>query len=208
MRTTSVTARIAGMRPLRFLVVVLSVVVLVFAAVGCGGGGGDNGDSASGTAPDVWAATVCGALGNWVTSLQEGSRELGTQMRNTKDLKTVKSRFVTFLENAEESSHEMVEKVKEADAPDVDQGEAIQEELVTALEKVENSFSNAVDKANDLSTDSLASFSQGVGKLSQDVQNNLATTGSDFNSLSDRFNSTELDNATDGEPACQQFKSG
>jgi hypothetical protein len=196
------------MRPLRFLVVVLSVVVLAFAAGGCGGGGGDNGDSASGTAPDVWAATVCGALGNWVTSLQEGSRELGTQMRNTKDLKTVKSRFVTFLENAEESSHEMVEKVKEADAPDVDQGEAIQEELVTALEKVENSFSNAVDKANDLSTDSLASFSQGVGKLSQDVQNNLATTGSDFNSLSDRFNSTELDNATDGEPACQQFKSG
>jgi hypothetical protein len=208
MRTTSVTARIAGMRAPRFLVVVLSVVVLAFAAAGCGGGGGDNGDSASGTAPDVWAATVCGALGNWVTSLQEGSRELGTQMRNTKDLKTVKSRFVTFLENAEESSHEMVEKVKEADAPDVDQGEAIQEELVTALEKVENSFSNAVDKANDLSTDSLASFSQGVGKLSQDVQNNLATTGSDFNSLSDRFNSTELDNATDGEPACQQFKSG
>ena len=196
------------MRPLRFLVVVLSVVVLAFAAAGCGGGGGDDGDSASGTAPDLWAASVCGALGNWVTSLQEGSRELGTQMRDTKDLKTVKSRFVTFLENAEESSHEMVEKVKEADAPDVEQGEAIQEELVTALEKVENSFSNAVDNANDLSTDSLAQFSQGVGKLSQDVQNNLATTGSDFNSLSDKFNSTELDNATDGEPACQQFKSG
>jgi hypothetical protein len=196
------------MRPLRSLVVVLSIVVLAFAAAGCGGGGdGDNGDSASGTAPDVWAASVCGALGNWVQSLQEGSRELGTQMRDTKDLKTVKTRFVTFLENAEESSHEMVEKVKDADAPDVEQGEAIQEELVTALEKVEKSFSNAVDKANDLSTDSLQAFSQGVGKLSQDVQDNLATTGSDFNSLSDRFNSTELDNATDGEPACQQFKS-
>jgi hypothetical protein len=197
------------MRPLRSLVVVLSIVVLAFAAAGCGGGGdGDNGDSASGTAPDIWAASVCGALGNWVQSLQEGSRDLGTQMRNTKDLKAVKARFVTFLEDAEESSHEMVEKVKDADAPDVEQGEAIQEELVTALEKVEKSFSNAVDEANDLSTDSLQSFSQGVGKLSQEVQDNLATTGSDFNSLSDRFNSTELDNATDGEPACQQFKSG
>lgn len=196
------------MRPLRFLAVALSIVVLACAAAGCGGGGDSNGDSASGTAPDIWAATVCGALGNWVTSLQEGSRDLGTQMRDTKDLKTVKSRFVTFLENAEKSSHEMVEKVKEADAPDVEQGEAIQDELVTALEKVETSFSNAVDKANDLSTDSLQAFSQGVGKLSQDVQDNLATTGDDFNSLSDRFNSTELDNATDGEPACQQFKSG
>ena len=195
------------MRPLRFLVVVLSIAALAFAAAGCGGGGGDNGDSASGTAPDVWAASVCGALGNWVQSLQEGSRELGTQMRNTKDLKAVKSRFVSFLENAEQSSHEMVEKVKEADAPDVEQGEAIQDELVTALEKVEKSFSNAVEKANALSTDSLQAFSQGVGTLSQDVQDNLATTGNDFNSLSDRFNSTELDDATDGEPACQQFKS-
>ena len=195
------------MSPLRFLVVVLSIAALAFAAAGCGGGGGDNGDSASGTAPDVWAASVCGALGNWVQSLQEGSRELGTQMRNTKDLKAVKSRFVSFLENAEQSSHEMVEKVKEADAPDVEQGEAIQDELVTALEKVEQSFSNAVEKANALSTDSLQAFSQGVGTLSQDVQDNLATTGNDFNSLSDRFNSTELDDATDGEPACQQFKS-
>jgi hypothetical protein len=192
----------------KLFALVLLVATLAVAAAGCGGGGGDDGDSASGTAPDVWAATVCGALGNWVKSLQDGSRELGTQMRDTKDLKTVKSRFVTFLENAEESSHDMVEKVKEADAPDVEQGEAIQEELVTALEKVETSFSNAVDKANDLSTKSVSAFSQGVGTLSQDVQNNLATTGNDFNSLSDRFNSTELDNATDGEPACQQFKSG
>lgn len=196
------------MRFAKLFALVLLVATLAVAAAGCGGGGGDDGDSASGTAPDVWAATVCGALGNWVKSLQDGSRELGTQMRDTKDLKTVKSRFVTFLENAEESSHDMVEKVKEADAPDVEQGEAIQEELVTALEKVETSFSNAVDKANDLSTKSVSAFSQGVGTLSQDVQNNLATTGNDFNSLSDRFNSTELDNATDGEPACQQFKSG
>ena len=197
------------MRPLRTLVLLLSLVVLAFAAAGCGGGGGgdDNGNG-SAAAPDIWAASVCGALGNWVTSLQDGSRRLGTQMRETKDLKTVKARFVSFLEDAEQSSKELVDKVKEAGPPDVEQGEAIQEDLVTALEKVNESFSNAVDKAEKLSTDSLQSFSSGVGKLSQDVQSNLATTGEDFSTLSDRFQSTELDNATDGEPACQQFKSG
>jgi len=190
------------------LPVLLSAIVLAFAAAGCGGGGdGGNGDSASATQPDVWAASICGALGNWVKSLQTGSQDLGTAMRNTKDLKTVKARFVTFLEDAEQSSEEMVETVKDAGPPDVSQGEAIQEDLVSALEKVQESFSNAVDKANDLSTSSLQSFSSGVGKLSQDVQENLATTGNDFNSLSDRFQSPELDNATDGEPACQQFSS-
>ena len=143
-----------------------------------------------------------------MTSLQDGSRRLGTQMRDTKDLKTVKARFVGFLEDAEQSSEEMVEKVKETGPPDVEQGEAIQEDIVTAFEKVNQSFSNAVDKANELSTSNLKSFSTGVGKLSEDVQKNLATTGQDFSTLSDRYQSSELDDATDGEPACQQFKSG
>jgi hypothetical protein len=194
------------MRPLRTLALLLSLVVLAFAAAGCGGGDDDGSDSAA--APDVWAASVCGALGNWVTSLQDGSRRLGTQMRDTKDLKTVKARFVSFLEDAEQSSEEMVEKVEEAGPPDVEQGEAIQDDLVGALEKVNQSFSNAVERANELSTSSLQSFSSGVGELSQDVQKNLATTGQDFSTLSDRFQSSELDNATDGEPACQQFKNG
>jgi hypothetical protein len=196
------------MRALRPLVLILSVVVLAFAAAGCGGGDGGDDGNGSAAAPDVWAASVCGALGNWVKDLQDGSRRLGTLMRDTKDLTTVKARFVTFLEEAEQSSEEMVEKVKEAGPPDVEQGEAMQEDLVAALEKVQQSFSNAVDKANELSTSSLQSFSTGVGKLSQDVQNNLATTGEDFSTLSDRFQSAELDNATDGEPACQQFKNG
>ena len=199
------------MRALRTLVLLLSLLALASAAAGCGGdddGGDGNGSRSATAAPDIWAASVCGALGTWVTGLQNGSRELGTQMRDTKDVKNVKARFVSFLEDAEQGSEEMVEKVKEAGPPDVEQGEAIQEDLVTALEKVNESFSNAVDRANDLSTDSLQSFSKGVGDLSEDVQKNLATTGQDFSTLSDRFQSTELDNAMDGEPACQQFKNG
>ena len=199
------------MIPVRLLMVLLSAAVLMFAAAGCGGGdGGDggNGDSAAATAQDVWAASVCGALGTWVKSLQAGSQDLSAALGNTKDLKTVKARFVTFLENAEKTSGEMVEKVKDAGPPDVSQGEAIQDDLIAALTKVQQSFSNAVDKANQLSTSSLQSFSNGVGKLSQSVQNNLSATGTEFNALSERYQAPELDDATDGEPACQQFSSG
>jgi hypothetical protein len=197
------------MSAVRLFAVLLSAVVLAFAATGCGGGDdGGNGDSASSTAPDAWAASVCGALGTWVKSLQAGSQDLSTALRDTKDLKAVKARFVSFLEDAEESTGEMVEKVEETGPPDVDQGEAIQDDLVAALGDVQQSFANAVDKANALSTSSLQEFSSGVGKLSQDVQDNLATTGGEFNNLSDRYQSPELDNATDGEPACQQFNSG
>lgn len=198
------------MTPVRLLMVLLSAAVLMFAAAGCGGDGGDggNGDSASATAPAVWAASVCSALGTWVKSLQDGSQDLSAALGNTKDLKTVKARFVSFLENAEKTSGEMVEKVEEAGRPDVSQGEAIQDDLVAALTKVQQSFSDAVDKANELSTSSLQSFSNGVGKLSQSVQDNLSTTGTEFNALSERYQAPELDDATDGEPACQQFSSG
>jgi hypothetical protein len=194
------------MRAARLPVVLLTAIVLAFAAAGCGGGGGGgSGDNASATEPSVWAASVCGALGNWVKSLQAGSQDLSSALRNTKDLKSVKAGFVTFLEDAEESSGEMVDKVEEAGPPDVSQGEAIQDDLVDTLGKVEQSFSKAVDNANELSTSSLQAFSSGVGKLSEDVQGNLATTGDEFNSLSDRYQSPELDEATDGEPACRQF---
>lgn len=195
------------MRALRTLGLVVSVVVLAFAAAGCGGGGGgdDNGSKSAATEPSVWAASVCGALGNWVKDLQDGSRELGNQMKDTKDLKTVKARFVDFLENAEQSSQEMVDKVKDAGPPDLEQGQEIQDDLVAALEKVNTSFSKAVDKANELSTDSLQEFSSGVSDLSQDVQTNLGAAGKGFNSLKNR--STELEDATAAEPACQQFKS-
>jgi hypothetical protein len=191
---------------MRAFAVLLSAIALAFAAAGCGGGDDGNGDNASAKAPDEWAASVCGALGDWVDSLEAESRELRPAMSNTKDLKAVKKAFVTFLEDAEEGFGQAVEKVKEAGPPDVSQGEAIQQNLVSSLEKVEQSFSKAVDSANELSTSSLQSFSSGVGELSEDVQNNLATTGQDFRTLSARFKSTELDNAINGEPACQQFK--
>ena len=190
---------------LRVLVVFLSAIALVFAAAGCGGDSGDDGDSASRTAPDAWAATVCGTLSEWVTDLQAESQELQPAMQNTKDLAAVKEAFVTFLEDAEESFGKVVDKVEGVRAPDVPQGDAIHEDLVSALEEVEQSFSRAVDKANDLPTDDLQSFSTGVAELGQDVQENLGKAGTSFNSLKNR--STELENATAAEPACQQFKS-
>lgn len=191
---------------MRALAVLLSAIALAVAAAGCGGGDSDGGDNASGTPPDAWAASVCGALGDWVKDLQAESEELQPAMRDTTDLKSVKEAFVTFIQDAEESFGETVEKVKDVGAPDVERGEEIQEDFVSALEEVEQSFSRAVDQANDLPTNDLQSFSTGVTELGQDVQTNLGKAGKGFNSLSDRFKSTELDSATDSEPACQQFK--
>jgi hypothetical protein len=187
----------------RLPVVLLSA--LAFAAGGCGGGG--DGDSASGTKPDKWASTVCVALDDWANKLQTGSQDLRSTLADTKDLEAVKAGFIGFLEDAEQSSKTMVEEVRAAGSPAVDEGEALQSEFVAALDKVRQSFSRSVDRAQDLSTSNLESFTDGVEILSDDVQKNLAATGEEFNSLGDKFDAKELDEATDREPACNQFTS-
>ncbi len=125
----------------RLPVVLLTAIVLAFAAAGCGGGDdGGNGDSSSPAPVDVWMASVCGALVNWGKSLQAGSP--GPRIRDAgfEGPEDLKARFVTSLEDAEESSGEMVEKVKEAGPPDLAQGEAIQDDLVSTLEKIPVEF--------------------------------------------------------------------
>lgn len=189
------------MSPPRALAALLAVGVLALTASGCGGDGG--GDKSSAARPQEWAATICGSLSDWVQSLQDDTEKLGTAMQDTSDLETVKSTFVTFLEDAEKSSEELIDKIEETGPPDVENGEEIQQQLVSDVEKVNESFSQAVDKAKELPTDNLQSFSKGVGPLSTDIQKNLAVVGKDFNEI--KSQSSELKDAIDTESSCQLF---
>jgi hypothetical protein len=98
----------------------------------------------------------------------------------------------------------MVERMKDIDEPAVENGDAVKRELVTALEQIRESFSKAIESARKLSTNDLQSFSAGVGTLSGEVQRNLGTAGDEFKRLSDE--TEELQEAIDGEPACQRFR--
>ena len=74
-----------------------------------------------------------------------------------------------------------MDEVKSAGPPDTEEGQAIQSELVSALEKVQESFARAVDRAEEISTTDGDSFRSGVGVLSNDVEKNLQAAGASFN---------------------------
>jgi hypothetical protein len=171
--------------------------VLALAAAGCGGGGG------SSSSPDEWVSTVCGALDDWGTSLQAGSAELGPAMQDTKNLENVKRTYIRFLEGAEQSSQELVDEVESAGPPDTEGGQALQSELVSALERVQEGFARAVDRAEELSTISGDLLRDGVGVLSNDVEKNLEAAGTFFNGIGER--SPEIQEAMDDNPDCGQF---
>ena len=187
----------------RLLAVVLSVSTLAFAAAGCGGGG----TSYSGTKPETWSASVCGALNTWATSLKAGSQSLSTDLRNSKDLKSVKARFIVFLKDAERSTETMVNDVKAAGAPAVKDGKAIQSDLENGLTEARSSFQRAVADAQKLRTDDPQAFTTGVTGLGQQIQQELTTIGQDFNNLSSKYDASDLDKATSKQAACKPFTS-
>jgi hypothetical protein len=189
------------MRHLRMPAALLAAVVLTLAATGCGG----SDKTYSGTKPDAWAATVCGALGEWAQGLQAGSARMQADLANAKDVKSVKNRFIVFLKEAESSAGVLLGKVKAAGAPAVKDGPAIQNDLETGLTEARASFTHAVEKAQKLPTKNLQAFTSGVTALGNDVQQELSAIGSDFNKLGDKYDDKALNEATSKDPACQKL---
>ena len=189
------------MRPVRALALLLCVSTLALAASGCGGGG----KSYSGTKPDVWAATVCGAVGTWTQGLKASSAQLSSGLGGTTDIKVVKARFIAFLVTAERSSGAMVTTIAAAGAPAVKDGAAIQKELVSGLDGAQESFTHAIERAKKLSTTDPQAFSTGVQALGGDVQKELTAVGTNFSTLGDKYTDTTLNKATSEEPACKKI---
>jgi hypothetical protein len=185
------------MRPLRVLALLLCASTLALAASGCG-----STKSYSGTKPTTWAATVCGALGDWAQGLKADSTRLSSDLSGTTDLKVVKTKFVAFLEDAERSTGTMLTRVKGAGPPAVKDGAAIQQQLVSGFEGAQASFTRAVAKAKNLSTTDPQAFSTGVQALGGDVQKELTATGQKFNDLGNKYGDKSLNKATSNEPAC------
>ena len=187
------------------LVILLSAVVLAFAAAGCGGGG--NSSSASGTKPETWSSDVCGALQTWENDLKSGSRQLSSDLRSSSDLKSVKQKLITFLQDAEQSTEKMVGDVKAAGAPAVKDGAAIQRDLESGLTSAQASFQRAVTQAKKLPTNNPQALTTGLSTLAQSIQTELTATGNHFSSLEQKYDLGDLNKALADEPACKPFVS-
>ena len=191
------------MRAQRILVLLLCGSTLALAASGCGGGG--DGTSYPGTKPEAWAETICGALSDWALGLKADSQRLSADLSSATAIKTVKAKFVTFLQNAERSTGRMLTTIKGAGPPAVKDGAAIQQTLVSGLERGRASFERAVARAKKLSTVDRLAFSSGVGALAQDVQKELTATGEEFNDLGERYDDKTLNQATSNESSCSNI---
>ena len=189
------------MRPLRVFALLLCASTLAAAASGCGG----STKTYSGAKPEAWAATVCGALGDWAQGLKADSAQLTSDLRGTTDIKVVKAKFVAFLEKAERSSRTMVTRIGAAGPPAVKDGAAIEQQLVSGLSGAQASFTRAIARAKALPTADPQAFGKSVQALGGDVQKELTAVGDKFTKLGDTYKDGTLNKATSSEPSCAKI---
>ena len=102
---------------------------------------------------DAWAGAVCGAVGSWLTGINELGAQLGTDVQGIADLDEGRDLLVTFMEDVVGLTDDMLGSVEDAGAPDIERGDELAADLLAALEPVKATFEDAVVEAQNLPTD-------------------------------------------------------
>jgi hypothetical protein len=178
--------------------------VLVFTIGACSGSEGGTNDGAD---PDTVSATeyatgVCGAIAGWVGDIKDLNAELQSNLEPT-SIDSLKTAMVGFLDDVITATDSVIDEVENVGVPDVEDGEATAETVLTALSDSRDVFADARDRVDGLATDDPAAFGEELQTLATDLQTSLAGIGEEL----DRFDSPELDEASENVPECEQVSS-
>jgi hypothetical protein len=149
-----------------------------------------------------YATGVCGAIAGWVEDIAVLNEELTSDLDPT-SIDSLKTAMVGFLDDVITATDSVIGEVETVGVPDVDDGEATAETVLTALRDSRNVFADARDRVDGLATDDPAGFTEELQTLGTDLQTSLAGIGEEL----DRFDSPELDEASENVPECEQVSS-
>lgn len=214
--TPAAVAPRSGRRPLAGLTAVSAVVLAAgLTLAGCGGGGGSSASSTSTTSgshganrsatvtPTQWASRVCLRVASWVSDLQDSNNSLEASVKSSTSLQQVKTEVVNFLGGAVLSTNTMIHGIQRAGSPNVANGQAVSQDLVTGLQSVQAAFVQAQTQAQQLPVDNPTVFNSQTQTLSGSLQTGLQQAKSNLNGLSQK--SAELNAAFSNQAACQSL---
>jgi hypothetical protein len=177
---------------------VLPMALLVAGACSGTDGGGD------GAEPDTVSATeyatgVCGAIGGWVDDIQGLNADLQASL-DPNDIDALKDVMVDFLDDVVTATDSAISEVEAVGVPDVEDGQAAAETVLTALRDSKAVFEDARDRVEGLSTADPAAFGEELQTLGTDLQTSMSGIGGQL----DQFASPELDEAANDVPECDE----
>jgi len=180
---------------------ILSPLAALALAAGCGGGE----DTPEGIPPADWAQSVCGALADWQTSLQEQSQGLTSQVLEAKNPQAAKQQISAFLDQVIVETETMISTVGAAGQPAVDEGDQIVEDFNNGLVRMRRAFEDAATQVQSVPTDDPQAFQQELTQIGEGLQTQGQAIGDTLGEIDDKYDAEELSRAFEDTPQCQDF---
>lgn len=181
-----------GRRP----AVLLLMVVFVAGACSDGDDGGPQPETVSAT---EYLTGVCGSVASWVEEIQGLNEDLSANLDPT-SLESVKESMLGFLDDVIASTNTVIDEVEGVGVPDVENGAAAAETILTGLRESRGVFEDARDRVDAMATDDPAAFTQELQAMGTDLQTSLSDIGEEL----ETFEVPDLDEASEDVPECDE----
>jgi hypothetical protein len=175
------------------------LVLLAILMAGACSGGTDGEADAETVSAEEYATGVCGAIASWVDEIQGLNEDLQANLDPT-SIDSLKDAMVGFLEDVIVSTDTVIAEVEDVGVPDVEEGNAAAQHLLTGLRDSRAVFEDAHARVEALSTDDPAAFGEELQTVGTDIQTSMSTIGEDLGG----FESPELDEASEDVPECEE----
>jgi hypothetical protein len=149
---------------------------------------------------ETYVSSLCSALQNWITALQEGQAEVqGTVEPGNAE--SGKQALATFFDGAVADTQTMISTVEAIGTPDVDGGDTIAQELLFRFTEAKTALEGTRAQVDTLPTDNPQAFAAAATELGGAIQTQLESVGDALSTISQ----PDLDAATNADPTCQSL---
>jgi len=156
--------------------------------------------------PQQWSTKFCTALSDWLNTIQGSSTDVKDALSNTTDLAAAKTTLVDFLSQAVDATDTAIGDVKAAGTPKTTNGAKISAAFVSALGRAKKLFEKAEADAENLPTDSAASFSSAATEIATAISEGGSEIDSGFVKVDKLDKGRALDKVVQKTKACAFLK--
>lgn len=161
------------------------------------------GPAAAQVVPGEWAASVCTGLADWSSGLANLSDSFKPPA-NAKP-RNVRTLLVEFLGGAVDVSDTLVDDLRAAGYPDVENGKAVARVFTNGVTEARRVFAKAQRDARKLPTSSAARFKAEARRIERAINRGGDEVKGAFDAAERRYPVPALDRAFKDEPACQDL---
>ena len=175
-------------------------------ALSAGCGGEEEDEVPTGVAPRAWAQQVCTALASWQEEIAAVSGSLPEP--RTTDLAAARTALIAFLDQVTARTDALLERVSTAGTPAVEDGDELTRDFERAVRELREGFAGSRERAASLPADDPRAFQEGTARVGADLRNARQRFRNRLDQVEEDYDSPELTEAVDKEPACVRVFAG